>query len=129
MVFVRPSLQNLLKYISQHHISWISLRIHQSLKPGHHLPAVYKKSYFYIQLASKCDLPKCNEKKKCRYPFISVPFHAVETLSDMVATSQMWCQIKMYAKYKNPQKTLSTKKVYNISIIFATISLLLHTHF
>lgn len=102
MAYVRQSSQNLLK----HQMSWISLRIHQSLQPGHHLSAVYKKSYFYIQLTSYYDLSKCNKKKqtnkKWGYPLILVIFYADRSLNRAVqyGSHQPYVVIKTFWKYK-----------------------------
>lgn len=55
MTHVRQSLQNLLKYIYKNPDK---LNFIENPQPGHHLSAVSKKSYFYIQLASYCNPSK-----------------------------------------------------------------------
>lgn len=120
MAHVRQSSQNLLK----HQMSWISLRIHQSLQPGHHLSAVYKKSYFYIQLTSYYDLSKCNEKKQTNkkrgYPLILVIFYAVRSLNRAIqyGSRQPYVVIKMFWKYKVHNRFWVQKKSVKTSQSF-----------
>lgn len=119
MAHVRQSWQNLPK----NRISWISLRIHQRLQPGHHLPAVYKTSYLYRQLASYCDLSKCNEKNKRN--------EGSPDRSDLPCSQRLHLWYATWGRRdvsRAENNRFEHRKSVNISVAFATIVLLLHAH-
>lgn len=121
MAHVRQSWQNLPK----NRISWISLRIHQRLQPGHHLPAVYKTSYLYRQLASYCDLSKCNEKNKRN--------EGSPDRSDLPCSQRLHLWYATWGRrdvLRAENNRFEHRKSVNISVAFATIVLLyMHTFF